>query len=320
MLSIKDISNRIENTHLITPNDLDLLRGYSENVPYCHIYSILYLKGLSINHDVRFDQELNAHSYRITDRAQLYQLIQEKETILDSQEIVKASIKEVAKEVIDEIQAEEPATLITKTSGEIEISELPKEIEISPTGSTETETINLDNVEKSILQHAYSANYALSELNEEEKNALEEKNISSENSDKNEQLIAPKKEEIEFKIDTKQSFNSWLNSNQNYIEITNTDKSSIQYIVENQEVKTNPKDLFGRVEKPKKEFFSPIKKAKESLQEDQLPVSETLAKIYALQGNFPKAISAYNQLCLKYPEKKIFFAVQIKELEKKINK
>jgi hypothetical protein len=50
-----------------------------------------------------------------------------------------------------------------------------------------------------------------------------------------------------------------------------------------------------------------------------MPVSETLAKIFALQGNFSKAIYVYEQLILIFPEKKTFFASQIKNLKKKIN-
>jgi hypothetical protein len=72
-------------------------------------------------------------------------------------------------------------------------------------------------------------------------------------------------------------------------------------------------------EKIKKDFFSPTKNAKRSLDENTLPVSETLAKIFELQGNFPKAIYAYEQLILIIPEKKVFFANRIKELRKKLN-
>jgi len=56
------------------------------------------------------------------------------------------------------------------------------------------------------------------------------------------------------------------------------------------------------------------------LDESTLPVSETLAKIFAAQGNFPKSIYVYNKLMLIYPEKKIFFAGVIEELEQKLNK
>ena len=72
------------------------------------------------------------------------------------------------------------------------------------------------------------------------------------------------------------------------------------------------------IEKPKREFYSPSKKAKESIDENKMPVSETLAKIFVLQGNYPKAIYVYEQLILLYPEKKSTFAVQINALLNKL--
>ncbi|MDZ4665052.1 MAG: hypothetical protein SGJ15_09270 [Bacteroidota bacterium] len=63
-------------------------------------------------------------------------------------------------------------------------------------------------------------------------------------------------------------------------------------------------------------FFVADQKAKESLLENEELVTETLAKIYALQGNVNKAIRAYQILSLKYPNKSAYFASLIEELRK----
>ena len=47
--------------------------------------------------------------------------------------------------------------------------------------------------------------------------------------------------------------------------------------------------------------------------------TETLAQIYAKQGEFDKAIKIYEQLSLKYPEKSTFFANFIENLNKQTN-
>jgi len=48
--------------------------------------------------------------------------------------------------------------------------------------------------------------------------------------------------------------------------------------------------------------------------------TETLANIYVKQGYYSKAIFFYQELSLKFPEKSIYFAGRIKEIEKRINK
>ena len=62
-------------------------------------------------------------------------------------------------------------------------------------------------------------------------------------------------------------------------------------------------------------FYSPSEKGKESISEDSLLYSETLASIFVQQGNIELAIKAYRYLMLKNPQKSIYFADLIKKLE-----
>ena len=54
--------------------------------------------------------------------------------------------------------------------------------------------------------------------------------------------------------------------------------------------------------------------AKQSLIEDASLVTETMAKLYAQQGQMGRARKAYKLLALKYPEKSVYFAAQLKKL------
>ena len=56
--------------------------------------------------------------------------------------------------------------------------------------------------------------------------------------------------------------------------------------------------------------------AKKSVEDNDMIVSETLARIYIDQGNIEKAIHIFRKLSLLYPDKNTYFAALILKLEK----
>lgn len=74
-----------------------------------------------------------------------------------------------------------------------------------------------------------------------------------------------------------------------------------------------------RISPAKSTFYSPVNMARKSVQEPDDLITETLARIYAQQGNFKKAIDIYEKMALKFPEKRRYFAALIEDLNNKSN-
>ncbi len=79
---------------------------------------------------------------------------------------------------------------------------------------------------------------------------------------------------------------------------------------------SNPKIVpqNGQFEAPDPEI------AEASIRENDHYLTDTLAQIYLRQGNYAKAIFAYEKLSLKFPEKSTYFAAQISTIKLKMNK
>ena len=75
-------------------------------------------------------------------------------------------------------------------------------------------------------------------------------------------------------------------------------------------VKENPS-----ISRPKAEFFNPVNMARQSVEEDEELVTETLASLFYKQGNHKKAIKAYEKLCLLYPSKMTYFASLVQKIK-----
>lgn len=207
---------------------------------------------------------------------------------------------------------------LEKESAEAQIEPIIQDQETdSSIEEKETEKVSLESFEQNLIAEAIASSYNLDHLQHDLPEEVNQEDFVKDD----EPVFEP---EVQLSSTGKKSFSSWLKSNSNdHTPPIDFEKSRINEIVD-QFIKDEPKisrpsSKEETEDKPKTEFYSPVKKAKESLDVGNMPVSETLAKIFALQGNFPKAIYAYEQLMLIYPEKKTFFATQIEELKNKLN-
>ncbi len=326
MLSSESIHQQMRNMSSCSTRQLSELKELMDLYPYASSLVTLYLKSLANDQDLRLSSQLEKYAYQIPNRTLLYDLLVT-QTTATTQEI--HSREALNQEVLVEEEAKATETpIIQMTLDSVsnviapsfteEIAEL--ETLIAPVASVEmreegdeesplniphqpVETREMDEVDTMIQSAVISSSYLqLAYPGAAEQVAAEEELRSNEE----EAVIASQSSENVKSIEPK-SFTDWLKMG----EIFN---GSVE-----EPLPEEKKPSFYHFEKPKKEFFSPAKKAKESVDENKMPVSETLAQVFALQGNINKAIHVYEQLILIFPEKKSFFATQIRNLKRKLN-
>jgi hypothetical protein len=257
--------------------------------------------------------------------------------VIETVEVEEEIIPEVQEEIVEEVEnpvleaVEIEDKIIPETQAEI-VEEVEKPI--SETIEVEEETIpeeksgdfkkENDQLEQLIQAAAISSSFMETNFHEEEKETKLELEIEK---TPESEFVAEKKiekittfEKTEIEPKSERSFSSWLSLGATTSAVNPMEIKVIKEETKQPEIEEETKKIeYYNFDKPKKEFYSPVKKAKESLSENNMPVSETLAKIFALQGNYPKSIYVYEQLILIFPEKKSFFATQIKNLKKKLN-
>ncbi len=365
-MNLDQIATRIADPASCLGQEIPALKELTEKYPYSQIFSILYLKALANHNDIGFEDALQKHAYRISDRMKLYDLIHgeavsEIESIKETVEIIAEKVQEteIAPEVIEaEIEekiiveeitepaveevallANEPET-ISESIEIIEVEptiqtvepEIVVELEIEPLNAVSEKEIAANEINLNSDQNAQDDELNLEIISQVVANVYNENLENSVPEQKKIEIEEKISEQIEPEISTihkpdftsKRSFTSWLKMGE---QSTQTSVPKEKEIIE-EEIEVIEKQIDKIINKfiekepsisrPQKEFYSPSKKAKESINPDSLIYTETLANIFAIQGNFPKAIVAYEQLMLTNPEKKIFFANRIEELKEKL--
>ncbi len=346
----------VETPEKISGNDSVLLAELLKNFPYFQTAHLLYAKSLHNINSIHYNNQLRVTAAYATDRKILHRLITKQQEIeavkipdtinqIEEKKIEEAVInlirEEVEEQKIQPVVTEE--VIVTDTYTPVSVTKTPvtPEIEeenistpLSVTEKTESSEVAAlevrDQLETGYLNEIIDASVEIEILSTPLINASEEKQETVES---NFVLNIPESitdtsitlgltnEDVD--IDSL-SFTDWLKhvntrtatneDTKEELESENTDNQLSPFELIDKFIRDEPK-----LNRPKTEFFSPVNMAKQSVAEDITFVSETLAKIYVLQGNYAKAIKAYENLRLKYPEKRLYFASQIKNLRKLIN-
>ncbi len=322
-MNINDIALRIENPSLLASSDIPVLHELSKKYPYAQLISLLYLKALAKDQSLELEDALTKHAYKITDRVRLYEVLNEKgeeNNVVHEIHETDANILTISKniEIVDTIselehqsdtfeKIEENNFSANQTDSNQEAESLIHEI--SPEKQEEIQINNEKELDLAVISNAISGVFE----REFEPERAVEKDKSSVLQSSAETPIEQSSETKDISIKgSRQSFSTWIKAG-NTKDISIKTGNTLDTIIDTF-IQDDPK-----ISQPKKEFYSPIKQAKKSLDSENLQYTETLANILSIQGNYPKAILAFEQLCLTIPEKKTFFVEKIKELKEKLN-
>ena len=313
-MQAKEFINYIKNPNSLEKNSVKELQKLVNDFPYFQsAHLLLSLASKKWDASV-YQKSLKKTAIVVTNRSHLFNLIQQFEisnTVIEDSDHQKL----VVEEVLEPIDSTKELNILKATELLIENSDS----EITETEFQQKTKPNAEEVlENEIAKQVVSAIVEKQMFNLSDTQLVFNQNKEPENFTDWLRLIQKSNKQLSAEniLDANIENNSDIKTRLEKGKIINQESALnkklknlalIDKIIENSPGQIKIKD--------DQKFYSPEHNAKESLLENEHLVSETLAKIYALQGSVNKAVRAYEILSLKFPQKSAYFASLIQKLK-----
>ncbi|TAJ12964.1 hypothetical protein DMA11_10715 [Marinilabiliaceae bacterium JC017] len=293
------------------------LQEVVDEYPYFQAARMLLVKNLHTTDNIRYNAELRIAAVHIHDRAHLYNLInnhtKSPTKAYKPKELIPQSTAEAIELEIktDTIKEEKAESNIDITSSTTAVTSKAKAVNDFFEVEETTEALDGTAIDFSYLSKRQPAKPAPSQTSKRHFPKIDLPDTSG-------YLLESTPKKVSF--EENRSFSDWLGviRKQNIVADAPVSKPL-------QKRKNQIIDNFLNLEQPKivpthpKETIEQKDISEQSSNYSEDLMTETLASIYLKQKHYNKAINIFQKLRLKYPEKNVYFANRIKEIEKLIN-
>lgn len=313
-----ELLNYINNPHLLTKQSIKPLQKLVKDFPYFQsAHLLLSLAAKKWDASV-YQQSLKKTAIIVTNRSHLFQLIHRLDDDAEAN-IIKDNVTienplEIANESDNKEDARQELNILKATEVSAETSAS------NETLTSQKEALSAEEILEKEIQHQVVNAFIEKEIlktpelhhpkqRQEPENFVEWLYLLKKNNGQTQEQISEQvqAEKLKSQLQKQTPDKKETTGLKEQVSKKEKHKAIIDKIIEN-----NPGLIRGKEEQ---KFYNPNNNAKESLLENEHLVTETLAKIYALQGSVNKAVRAYEILSLKFPQKSAYFANLIQKLK-----